>query len=76
MKQEFGTSSINDLNDLIELLQNAPRPDHTMQMVAGDYSSLSDDEFRILCSNDIHFIGGLDGVRKMKARMKKLGITP
>jgi hypothetical protein len=72
---EYKKLTLDGLKELITDLEKAPRPKYTMQMAASDYPMLSDEEFIALCNTEnIHFLGGVEGVRKMRARMSKLKI--
>lgn len=72
---KLGSFTRDDLEKLIKQLEDTPRSEYSMQMAASDYPFFSDEEFKALCNTpNIHFLGGMEGVTKMRARMDKLGI--
>lgn len=70
-----GSFTLADLEKIVEDLEKAPKQHFSMQMAADDYSFMSDEEFKALCQTPtIHFLGGAEGVKKMRDRMDRLGI--
>lgn len=69
--------TIEDVRSWIKQLEDAaiaPR-DVQMQIPAGDYPTMADENFIAMCKHPgARFIGGLEACNRMQARMNNLGI--
>ena len=64
-----------ELKELFSKLIKSSKEPRIIQMPAFDYDFLTDEEFiSVIRSPHVKFIGGFEGIRKMRERAIKLGI--
>jgi len=79
-KITYDPTNFNLAKELEEVFKNYKPQKPIYEYAAHDYPSLSDNEFKLLCTLgnaswcEVRFIGGLEGVTKMRARCERLGI--
>lgn len=74
---DYKPFTLSHLEELVKTLEKNRAPkDVPLQLPCSDYPSLSDEEFKVFVrQKNVTFLGGLEGYRKMKERMKKLNIV-